>query len=98
MRKTEESTEKKANLGVDVGDFLNRTTLPRATVLRGNDASVCALAELLDELVLGVDDEGRVEGGEGVSLHGVRAKEMGEDGEREEREEALRVSRLSTRR
>ena len=69
MRKTEESTEKKANLGVDVGDFLNGTTLPRATVLRGNDASVCALAELLDELVLGVDDEGRVEGGEGVPLH-----------------------------
>ena len=80
MRKTEESTEKKANLGVDVGNFLNRTTLPRATVLRGNDASVCALAELLDELVLGVDDEGRVEGAEGVPLHDLRAKEMGEEG------------------
>ena len=75
------STKKKANLGVDVGNFLNRTTLPRATVLRGNDASVCSLAELLDELVLGVDDEGGVERCERVPLHHDRRRGR-RDGER----------------
>jgi hypothetical protein len=35
----------------------------------GYDASISALAEFLDELVLGVDDEGGIEGGEAVALH-----------------------------
>lgn len=36
---------------------------------RGNDAAIGTLTEFLDELVLGVDDEGRVERAETVSLH-----------------------------
>lgn len=35
-----------------------------------NDATIGALAQLLDELILRIDDELRVERGEGVSLHG----------------------------
>lgn len=45
-------------------------------MLRGHDAAIRALPELLDELILGVDDEGGVEGGEGVPLHGGQ-EEMG---------------------
>ncbi len=58
------------HLCVDVGNLLNGTSFSRAAVLCSDDAAIRALAELLDELVLGVDDEGRVEGGEGVPLHG----------------------------
>ena len=36
-----------------------------------DDASVRALTKLLDELVIRVYDEGRVQGLEGVPLHGV---------------------------
>lgn len=35
----------------------------------GYDASIGALAELFDELVLGIDYEGGVEGGKAVTLH-----------------------------
>ena len=56
-------------LSVDVGDFLDRTTLSRSTMFSGDDASVGTLAELFDELVLSINDECRVEGGECMSLH-----------------------------
>lgn len=59
------------HLRVDVRDLFDRTTLACAPVLGGYDAAVGALAELLDELVLRVDYEGRVESGEGVPLHGL---------------------------
>ena len=38
-------------------------------MLCGDDAAVGTLAELLDELIFGIDDEGGVEGLEGVPLH-----------------------------
>lgn len=38
-------------------------------MLGGDDASVSTLAEFFDVLVLGIDDERRVERGERVSLH-----------------------------
>lgn len=59
-----------AHLGVDVGDFFDRTPLARSPVSRSNDATIGALTELLDELILGIDDEGRVERVETMSrLH-----------------------------
>ena len=58
----------RACLGVDVGDFFDRTPFARSLVSRGNDAAICTLAEFLDELVLGVDDEGGVERAEAVPL------------------------------
>ena len=61
-------------LGVDVGDFLDRTTLSRSAMFGGDDATIGTLAEFFDELVLGVDYEGRVEGGERVSLHRRRCE------------------------
>jgi len=35
----------------------------------GDDAAICTLAQLLDELVLCIDDECRVERGKTMSLH-----------------------------
>ena len=64
------------HLRVDVRDFLNRAPISRPAMRGGDDAPVRALPELLDELILGVDDEGGVEGGEGVPLHGGQ-EEMG---------------------
>jgi hypothetical protein len=57
------------HLGVDIRYLLDRAAVASAPVLRGDDAAISALAELLDELVLRVDDEGRVECGEAVPLH-----------------------------
>ena len=56
-------------LGIDVGDLLNGAGLASPPVLRGDDAAVSALTEFLYELVVGIDDEGRVERGEGTALH-----------------------------
>ena len=67
----------RTDLCVDVGDPLDCTTLARSAVFGGDDAAVRTLAELLDELVLGVDDEGGVEGLEGVPLHGGKWGEGG---------------------
>lgn len=49
-------------------------------MLSGYDAAVSALSEFLDELVLRVDDEGRVQSGETVSLHGTVRVEGDRDG------------------
>ena len=57
------------NLCVDVGDLLNRAAFAGAEVLGGDDAAVGTLAELLDKLIFGIDDEGGVERLEGVPLH-----------------------------
>ena len=62
--------EAKTYLCVDIGDLLNGAALAGATMFCSNNAAIRALTQLLHELVLGVDDECRVEGGEGVSLHG----------------------------
>ena len=70
-----------SHLGVNVGDLLDRAALARDAVPRCDDAPVRALAELLDELVLGVDDKGLVESGEGMSCllsHGVVVAEFSE--------------------
>lgn len=58
-----------AYLGVDVRDFLYRTSFARSAVSRSNDAAISTLAQLLDELILRINDERRVEGGESVPLH-----------------------------
>ena len=34
-----------------------------------HDATIGTLTQFFDELVLGIDNEGRVQSGEGVSLH-----------------------------
>ena len=64
-----QTEQQRRDLGVDVRDFLDRAALARDAVPRRDDAPVRALPELLDELVLGVDDEDGVERGELVSLH-----------------------------
>ena len=50
----------RTHLRVDIRYLLDRATVPRAPVLRGNDAAISALTEFLDELVLRVDDKRRV--------------------------------------
>ncbi len=57
------------HLGVDICDLLDSTPLSRPAMLRSDDAPIRALSELLDELILGVDDERRVESLERVALH-----------------------------
>jgi hypothetical protein len=59
----------RACLGVDVGDFFDRTPFTRFPVSRCNDAAVGTLTELLDEVVLGVDKKCRIERGEAMSLY-----------------------------
>ena len=61
-------------LSVDVGDFLDHTTLSRSTMFSSDDVSVGTLAELFDELLLSINGERRVEGGECVFALG-REKE-----------------------
>jgi hypothetical protein len=56
-------------LRIDVRYLLDRAAFARAPVLRGHDAAISALSEFLDELVLRVDDKGRVQSGEAVPLH-----------------------------
>ncbi len=86
------------HLGVDVCDFLYGTTLAGTTVLSGDHTSIRALAELLDELVFGVDDEGRIEGGERVTLHGpLLGWRCGSEKRGSEGEDSLFKLRLSTR-
>ena len=43
-------------------------------MLDGNDRAVGALSKLLDEFVLRVDDERRVESGESLPLHDLRVR------------------------
>jgi len=57
------------HFGVYVGNLLDRAALTRPAVFGSNDAAIGALAKLLDEEILGVDDEGRVDSCEGVTLH-----------------------------
>lgn len=59
----------KTGLGVDVCDFLYSASLSRPAMLSRNDTTIRTLTQFFDELVLRVDDEGRVKGGEGVPLH-----------------------------
>ena len=59
------------HLCVDVGDLLDRTSLPSAAVSRSDDAPIRALPQLLHELVLRVDDERRIERGKRMALHVV---------------------------
>lgn len=59
------------HLRVNVRNLLDSASLARPSVFRRDHASVRALAELFHELVFRVDDERRVEGLEGVPLHGV---------------------------
>ena len=56
-------------LGVDIGDFLDSAALSRTAMPSGDDTSISALAKFLDELILGIDYECRIEGGKAVSLH-----------------------------
>ena len=57
------------HLGIDIGDLLNSASLSSTAMSRRDDAAISALAELLDELVFGVDLEFGVERGEGTPLH-----------------------------
>jgi len=58
-----------AYLCVDVRDFLDSAALARAAMSGGYYASISALTEFLDEVVLGIYDKGRVKCGEAMSLH-----------------------------
>ena len=62
-------TRTRTHLCVDIRYLLDRAAVPRAPVLRGNDAAISALAKFLDELVLRVDKKGRVQSIKTVSLH-----------------------------
>lgn len=52
-----------AYLCIDVCDFLNCAPFAGAAVYGGYNTAVCALAQFLNHSVLGIDDEGRIEGG-----------------------------------
>jgi len=82
---------RKDPLGVDIRYLLDRAAVASASVLRGDDAAVSALAELLDELVLPVDDEGRVECGEAVPLqrHGGLGCRVGGQTDRQTEKDAV---------
>ena len=67
MRVYPGETVKRLCLGVDVSDFLDRTSFARSSVSRCNDAAVGTLTEFLDELVLCIDNERRVERVEAMS-------------------------------
>jgi len=56
-------------LCVDVRDFLDGAPFARTAMSGGYDTSISALAEFLDELVLGIDDKIRVQCSEAMSLH-----------------------------
>src|SRR5712691_11201518 len=56
-------------LRTDIRDLLDRTFLAPTLVLGSNDAAVGTLSELFFKLVLGIDDERRVESGERVPFH-----------------------------
>jgi len=64
-------------LRVDVRDLLDSTFPARALMLDGNGGAVGTLSKLLDELVLRVDDECRVESGESVPSHDLRVLTCG---------------------
>ena len=76
----------RSDLRVDIGDLLDSARLARPTVLRSNDTPVRALPKFLHELVLGVDNERRVQGCKSMPLHLVfgdvtaRWAKTGEDG------------------
>lgn len=57
------------NLGIDVCDLFNGTALAGPPVLCADDATISSLTEFLDELVLRVDDERRVQSLKRVALH-----------------------------
>ena len=67
MRVYPGETVKRLCLGVDISDFLDRTSFARSSVSRCNDAAVGTLTEFLDELVLCIDNERRVERVEAMS-------------------------------
>jgi hypothetical protein len=56
------------NLGVDIRDFLNRASLARAAVTRGDYAAIRALSQVLDVFILAIDDERLVDRGDLVSV------------------------------
>ena len=60
---------RRADLSIYVGDLFDSAAFVRATVSGCDNATICTLAELLDEFVLGVYDERRIKRGELVSLH-----------------------------
>jgi len=46
------------DLCIDIGDFLDRTTLTSAAVHGGYDAAIRALTKFLEHSILDIDDEG----------------------------------------
>jgi hypothetical protein len=68
--------------------LLDRAAFPRAPVLRGNDVAGSALSKFLDELVVRVDNKGRVESVERVSLHDTVPVEEGDRDRRRDESEA----------
>jgi hypothetical protein len=64
------------DLCIDVCNFLDGATLSSATMNGGYDAAICALAELFDHSVLGIDNEIGIESGEGMSSHRVGKQDM----------------------
>ena len=56
-------------LCVDVRDFLNRTSFARTTVPCSYDATIGALTQFFDKLILRVYDKGRVQRRKTMSLH-----------------------------
>lgn len=56
-------------LRVDIGDLLDCTPLVRPAMFGSDDAAICTLPKLLDELVLRIYDERRVECLKRMALH-----------------------------
>jgi len=56
-------------LCINIRDFLDRAAFPGLPVTGSHNTAISALAELFDELILGVDAEGRIESCKGVPLH-----------------------------
>ena len=58
-----------ADLCVNIGYLLDRTSFAALTMLRSDHATIGTLPELLDKDVFGVNDESGIDGGERVTLH-----------------------------
>lgn len=58
-----------AYLGVYIRDFLNSAALTRLAVSRGDDTPIRPLPKFLDKLILGINHEVGIQGGETVPLH-----------------------------
>ena len=62
---------RESHLGINVGNFLDSAAFPWPAMSCCYYASIRTLSEFFDKLILGIHHESRVEGGEGMPLHGI---------------------------